>query len=111
DVQLAVRSADLGRIAEEGGENLEAAARRERYRFLAEVASEHGIGRIATAHTANDQAETILHRLLRGTGLQGLRGIAARRRVRPGIELIRPMLDVTRAEVLAYLAEVGQPYR
>src|SRR5436190_930900 len=41
DVQLAVRSADLGRIAEEGGENLEAAARRERYRFLAEVASEH----------------------------------------------------------------------
>jgi len=111
EVQLAVRRADVGRIATEAGENLEATARRERYRFLADVAGEHGIGCIATAHTANDQAETVLHRLIRGTGLQGLRGIAARRRLQPGVELVRPMLDISRAEILAYLAEINQPYR
>jgi tRNA(Ile)-lysidine synthase len=111
DVRLAVRRAEVGAIAAEASENLEAVARRERYRFLADVAIEHGIGRVATAHTANDQAETVLHRLIRGTGLQGLRGIATRRRLCPGVELIRPMLDVTRTEVLEYLAELGQPYR
>src|SRR5262249_52093153 len=53
DGRLVVRRADVGRIAAEVGENLEATARRERYRFLADVALEHGISRIATAHTAN----------------------------------------------------------
>ena len=64
-----------------------------------------------TGHTADDQAETILHHLLRGTGLKGLRGIAARRGLVPGVELVRPLLSVTRAEVLTYLQEVGQDYR
>jgi tRNA(Ile)-lysidine synthase len=66
---------------------------------------------VATGHTADDQAETVLHRLLRGTGLQGLRGIAARRDLEPGIGLVRPLLQATRQEVLAYLGELGQPYR
>ncbi len=94
----------------EGG-NLEALARRERYRWLAEVAREHGMKYIATGHTANDQAETVLHRLLRGTGLRGLRGIAAHRPLEPGLTLIRPLLSATRADILAYLHEMGQPYR
>ncbi len=91
--------------------NLEALARRERYRWLAEVARTHGMKYIATGHTANDQAETVLHRLLRGTGLRGLRGIAAHRQLEPGLTLIRPLLSATRADILAYLHELSQSYR
>jgi tRNA(Ile)-lysidine synthase len=91
--------------------NLEALARRVRYRWLAEVAHAHGMKWIATGHTANDQAETVLHRLLRGTGLRGLRGIAACRELEPGLRIVRPFLSATRADILAYLHELGQPYR
>ena len=59
-----------------GRDNLESTARRVRYEFFAEVATEVGAAWIATGHTADDQAETVLHRLIRGTGIQGLRGIA-----------------------------------
>jgi tRNA(Ile)-lysidine synthase len=91
--------------------NLEAVARRLRYTWLARIAQEAGVRWVATGHTADDQAETVLHRLLRGAGLQGLRGIAARRPLTPDVTLIRPLLGVTRAEVLAYLEAKGQPYR
>jgi tRNA(Ile)-lysidine synthase len=110
-VQFAVRRVNVVQAAAQSRMNLEAAARRERYLFFAEVAVEHGVGCVVTGHTANDQAETVLHRLRRGTGVQGLRGIAPRRRLAPGLKLVRPMLDVTRAEVVAYLAEIGQPFR
>jgi tRNA(Ile)-lysidine synthase len=93
------------------GENLEAVARRIRYGWLVDVARARGLGLIATGHTADDQAETVLHRLLRGTGVQGLRGIAARRVLEPGIVLVRPLLTATRADVLAYLKAEGQAYR
>jgi tRNA(Ile)-lysidine synthase len=102
---------DVAGAAREEGTNLEATARRSRYRWLAEVARAHGLNWVATGHTANDQAETVLHRLLRGTGLQGLRGIAARRELEPGVSVVRPLLEATRAEVLAYLQGLGQPYR
>ncbi len=104
----------LGRIdvaARAVGANLEATARRVRYGWLAEVAREVGARWVATGHTADDQAETVLHRLLRGTGLQGLRGIAAVRELEPGVGLARPFLKTTRAEILAYLAGLGQPFR
>jgi tRNA(Ile)-lysidine synthase len=102
---------DVARLAGEAGDNLEARAREERYRWLASVARRHGAAWVATGHTANDQAETVLHRLLRGTGLAGLRGIAPRRPLAEGVELVRPLLSVTRAEVLGYLAELGQAHR
>jgi tRNA(Ile)-lysidine synthase len=102
---------DIAAQARAEGANLEALARRERYRWLVEVARTHGMKYIATGHTANDQAETVLHRLLRGTGLRGLRGIAARRPLGPGLTLLRPLLSATRADILAYLHELGQPYR
>ncbi len=86
------------------GGNLEAAARQMRYDWLEHI-TPPGTW-IATAHTANDQAETILHRLLRGTGLQGLRGIAATRG-----RILRPMLTVRRSQVLEYLQQLGQGYR
>lgn len=94
----------------EGG-NLESFARRIRYDWLTRVARESGLRWVATGHNANDQAETVLHRLLRGTGLKGLRGIAARRALAPEIMLIRPLLRVPRTEVLAFLDAEQQPFR
>jgi tRNA(Ile)-lysidine synthase len=102
---------DIAAEARDQGDNLEAYARVARYRWLADVAHRQGLCWIATGHTANDQAETVLHRLLRGTGLQGLRGIASRRELEPGIALVRPLLQWTRADVLAYLDALGQTYR
>jgi len=78
-----------------GKKGLEAAARMARYAFL-----ENLPGKIATAHTADDNAETILMHMLRGTGLKGLCGIAPVRS-----RVIRPMLSVTREDVLAFLEE------
>jgi len=91
------------------GGNLEAAARRVRYEWLNQVAVDVGASWIATGHTANDQAETVLHRLIRGTGLQGLRGIGRAGGVSPLI--LRPLLTVTRREVQEFLHSLNQPYR
>jgi tRNA(Ile)-lysidine synthase len=101
---------DVRAAAEAAGDNLEGAARRLRYEWLTNVAAEAGAAWVATGHTADDQAETVLHRLLRGAGLKGLRGIAARRPLSGGVMLLRPLLATTRAEVMAYLHEIGQPY-
>jgi tRNA(Ile)-lysidine synthase len=110
-VHLACHRLDIAALAQEQHDNLEAVARRERYRWLAEVARTYQLHLVATGHTANDQAETVLHRLLRGTGLEGLRGIAARRPLEEGIEVVRPLLSVTREEVQTYLAQLGQEAR
>jgi tRNA(Ile)-lysidine synthase len=91
--------------------NLEAEARRLRYAWLAEAAVAHGCRHVATGHTADDQAETVLHHLLRGAGLAGLRGIARRRRLAEGVELVRPLLSVARSEILAFLNQLGQESR
>jgi tRNA(Ile)-lysidine synthase len=107
DLRLCCSQLDVAAIAEAEGENLEGTARQERYRWLAEVARQQGLHHVATGHTLDDQAETVLHRLLRGAGLQGLRGIAERRPLADDVELVRPILDVSRAEVLAFLQEAG----
>jgi tRNA(Ile)-lysidine synthase len=108
---LAQTRVDVAGLARAESENLEAVARRERYRWLAEVARANGARWIATGHTANDQAETVLHRLMRGTGLRGLRGIAYQRPLGPGVSVVRPLLQATRAEILDYLHGLSQPYR
>ncbi|HUP45864.1 MAG TPA: tRNA lysidine(34) synthetase TilS [Thermoanaerobaculia bacterium] len=82
---------------------LEAAARDVRHARLAAMASAAGTRYVATAHQKDDQAETVLMRLMTGTGLAGLRGIHPRRED----GWIRPLLDVTRAEIEAFLAERG----
>ena len=84
-----------------GEKGLEAAAREARYRYFATLP-----GKIATAHTADDNAETVLMHLLRGTGLKGLGGIAPKRN-----NLIRPLLSVTRSDVEDFLAEYALPHR
>lgn len=104
-------SIDVSALAASTGDNLEAAARRARYDFLLRVAREVGASWVATGHTRDDQAETVLHRLIRGAGLRGLRGIAERRELGPGVLLLRPMLTVSRAEVIGYLRQIGQPWR
>ena len=82
--------------------SLETAARAARYEFLRETAEKIGAELIATAHTADDQAETILFRLARGTSLRGLGGIPEKRE-----NIVRPLLSVTRQEITAYLDEHG----
>lgn len=98
---------------ERSGPRSEEALRRERYRFLERTAAAAGARAVLTAHTADDQAETILHHLLRGTGLRGLGGIPACRPLSPSsdVRLVRPLLDVSRAEITAWLMELGQPWR
>lgn len=100
-------SGDTRALAQKCGKNLEAVARKMRYGFFRVVAHKHQCIAVATGHTADDQAETVLHRLLRGAGLQGLRGIAARRPLAEKASLVRPMLDVSRSEVLAFLDAEG----
>lgn len=111
DVQMTVEQRDVrGYRAKRGGLSLEEAAREVRYSFLAEVAAAVGAGVVAVGHTADDQVETILLHLLRGSGLEGLRGMRARSRwPLPGTELalVRPLLGVGRGETQAYCAAVG----
>jgi tRNA(Ile)-lysidine synthase len=102
---------DVRAKALEEKDNLENAARKYRYDWLRQTALNHGIRWIATGHTADDQAETVLHHLLRGTGLKGLRGIAERRRMAQHVFVIRPLLKVTRQEILSFLEAEGQPYQ
>lgn len=88
----------------------EAAARYARYDFLRDAAHRHGARFVATAHTADDQAETVLHHVLRGTGLAGLAGISRTRPLSEAVTLIRPMLTLSRADAEQYLAQLDQPY-
>ena len=93
-------------IAKTDKANLEATARRLRYAFFAQCASEHNLDKVAVAHTADDQAETVLAHILRGSGLAGLGGI------HPRVEkIVRPLLSVARADLRLYLKAHKQTWR
>ena len=98
----AVERRDVRALARERRLSLEAAARAARYEFLRAVAAREGAACIATGHTRDDQAETLLLHLARGSGLAGLAGMAPRR-----AGLIRPLLEVSHAETLACCAALG----
>ena len=103
DLPCRVAHEDVPLYARRARVSLETAARERRYAFLSAVASEMGEGTlIATAHHADDQAETVLMRILRGSGLDGLAGM----RPRTG-NLIRPLLSVSRTEIEAYCEAKG----
>lgn len=91
--------------------SFEAAARSLRYDFLLKTAQQIGLRHIATAHTQNDQIETVLHRIIRGTGIAGLAGIPRVRKINEAVSLIRPFLSVSRSEIEAYLTQLGQSFR
>lgn len=86
---------------------IECRARKLRYDWLTEVARQNGCNWVMTGHSMNDQSETVLHHLIRGTGWRGLRGIAPKRRLTitdHSIYVLRPLLTCTRQDVLDYLA-------
>lgn len=97
-----VGRADVAALIQERKVSTQQAARTARYQFLGTTADAVGAGQIATAHTQDDQAETVLLNILRGSGLDGLRGIPIRRG-----RFIRPSLNTSRAEVLAYCEANG----
>ncbi len=91
--------------------NLEATARRLRYDFLRRVGEEHEANFVFTAHTLDDQAETVLMRLARGSGAEGLRGIHRIVVLSEQLKLARPMLAVTRAEVIEHCQRYNLAFR
>ncbi len=104
-ISATIEQFEVSAYCRERGLSAQAGARDVRYRFLHQVADKVGASRIATGHTATDQAETFLMRLLRGAGVSGLSAI---RPVRQNV--VRPLIDVTREEVLNYLRTTGLEY-
>ena len=102
---------DVAALAGQERDNLESVARRERYAWLTHVARDQGATWIATGHTADDQAETVLFRLLRGSGVTGLGGMTDARPLGDGLTLVRPLLTVRRQVVHDYLQVRKIPYR
>jgi len=96
---------DVPQLSAETGESIEEAGRKARYQFLTSICREAGAKRLVTAHHAEDQAETVLFRLLRGTGLRGLCGMRPSRQLSDASDvlLVRPMLGLRRADGVAYL--------
>ena len=105
---------DVRSFAAETGMGIEEAARELRYRFLFKTAAENGCAAVATAHHANDQAETVLMHILRGTGIDGLCGIRPYgflTKYSETIPVIRPLLNISREEIEKYATETGMPFR
>ncbi len=116
DLAVTVEAAAVGDMARREHLNLEATARRERYDFFRRVARDQGAGFVATAHTLNDQAETVLLRVLRGASPDGVAGILSVRIVGDGLDeipirVIRPLLDVARRDVLEYAERHALEFR
>lgn len=97
-IKCYIKRIDIKNISEKEGISLEMAGREERYKAFEEIKNKEGYDKIAVAHNANDQAETVLMRIMRGTGLDGLTGI------KPSREggIIRPILCLNRKEIEAY---------
>ena len=103
-------TADVGEIARKRKVSTELAARDVRYAFFEEICRKREIPFVACAHTASDNAETMLFNLTRGAGLAGLSGIPPKRPLAEGITLIRPLILVERSQIEAFLSAVGQSY-
>jgi tRNA(Ile)-lysidine synthetase-like protein len=95
---------DTRRVAEHQQLGIEEVARNLRYEFFGDVAERHGAQHIATAHTANDQAETVIMHAVRGAGVRGLAGIPAKRKLGE-FAVIRPLLSIERHEIERYIEE------
>jgi len=110
-VPVVVRTVEVRSHAETSRQSIETAARQLRLAALEEIARDRGCAWIATGHQRNDNAETVVQRLRRGTGFRGLAGIRPMRRLGEGLSLARPLLCVTREEVVRYLFEHNLAYR
>ncbi|AND86172.1 tRNA lysidine(34) synthetase TilS [Clostridium tyrobutyricum] len=101
DIEFRSKRVDINKISQQRNMSCETAGRKVRYEFFNEVKKEVGAQKVAIAHNANDQAETVLMRIMRGTGLEGLTGIKAVR----DHEFIRPLINTTRCEIENYCKE------
>jgi len=105
-IPITIEKRNVLEWARREGYSLEEGARKVRYAFLSNAADKVNATKIATGHTLDDQAETVLLRLLRGTGLSGLAAIAPKRG-----RVIRPLIELTRQEIVGYLRAKGVEYR
>ncbi len=110
-VPVVTRAVDVRRHASEHRLSVETAARQLRLAALAEIAREHDCSWVAAGHQKDDNAETLLHRLRRGTGFRGLAGIRPVRPFGDGLWLARPLLCATRDEIVRYLRDQGLAWR
>lgn len=103
-----IGSVNITEAAKDAGESIETTSRSERYQFLGRTAIQNQCNKIILAHNADDQAETVLHRIIRGTGVRGLAGIPAKRKMAgEDLWLARPLLNIRRSLIEAYLEEKG----
>jgi tRNA(Ile)-lysidine synthase len=110
DVPLLVRQVDATGDAGQSGSS-EATLRDARYRLLTAMAEDVGARFVAVAHTRDDQIETVLFRLFRGSGLRGLAGMPRTRALSPSVTLVRPLLGCARDELREYLENMRQSWR
>ncbi len=108
-----IETRDIGGIAKRDGVGVEEVGRRERYAFFERLSLQVGSKVVAVGHHADDHAETILFRVLRGTGIRGLLGVRRSRALSVGsdIRLIRPLLRLTRKHLRDYLGDAGVAFR
>jgi tRNA(Ile)-lysidine synthase len=111
-LEFVLGNADVGAQARESGQGIEEAAREARYRFMFSLAEQRSAAALAVAHQADDQVETVLMNLLRGSGLKGLGGMRYRSfsPFHASIPLVRPLLGCWRDEILTYCREHGLTY-
>jgi tRNA(Ile)-lysidine synthase len=110
-----LREVNVRQIRSAAGKgNLEQLAREERYRFFAEVARDRKVSKVAVGHTLDDQAETVLMRFLRGSGMTGLSGMSPLRPLEAAnreVLLVRPLLEISKADILEFLEKKRIDYR
>lgn len=109
-VRLISHREDVPALAKACGKSLEEAARDARYSFFETVMKKEGISVIATAHNADDNAETVLFRLIRGASLDGICGIRTERELAPGLTIVRPILAFPKRDIIGYCEENGLGY-
>jgi tRNA(Ile)-lysidine synthase len=110
-IELRCEAGDVKLYAKKHQLSIEAAARRLRYEYFRRVLGKGEMNRIATAHTLDDQAETVLLRLIRGSGPRGLAGIYPEVAVGEQSSIVRPLLGSARKDVLQYLKDIQQEWR
>ncbi|MCH2203016.1 MAG: tRNA lysidine(34) synthetase TilS [Fuerstiella sp.] len=110
-LQFVLLSGDTVQEQQKSGGSTEEVARRIRYQMLQSSAHSADIEYVVCGHQSDDQAETILHNIIRGTGLRGLTGMCIRRQLNHRVQLIRPMLDITRSSIEEFLDDLDLKWR
>jgi len=111
DLELHLERGDARTYAQQNRVSLETAAHELRYQFFSRLLENKKASRVATAHTLDDQSETVLMKVLRGAGTRGLAGIFPEQRAGGGGSIVRPLLEIRREELREYLRSLNQSWR